>query len=177
MLREETDKDFKMKKLLLLAPVFLFLAASCSTDSDTILDDVNNTNFAAKETSTSITIKTPDACFKAITAHVYNEGTLTNPVISFIADVPAGAPATQGFKVNIELQATDCEDINSGYGAVTTYSNPTVFYNITNTPAHIELLPSQTLPCYRWRIYLQGVTSTNKVVCASYSQWYDAPML
>ncbi|WP_116790420.1 hypothetical protein [Flavobacterium psychrotrophum] len=166
-----------MKKLLLLIPVFLFLAASCSTDSDSILEDTANAQTAAKEAALGITPKVTEPCFKEITAHVYNQGTLTNPVISFIADVPSTAPASIGFKVSVELQATDCEDINSGYGAISTYTSSTTFYNILSAPAHIELLPSQTLPCYRWRILLQGFTSTNKLVCASYTQWYDAPML
>jgi hypothetical protein len=168
-----------MKKLLLLAPVFMFLAASCSTDSDSFYDEDITRQSAAREAlpSTTLTINTSSVCFPELTVQVSNTGTLSNPVIRFTPNSPKSTGAATSYRLYIELQATDCEDITNGYGDIITYQNPTPFYNLKNNLPYIELLPTQTLPCYRWRVYIQGSNFSGRVSCTSYSEWYDAPIL
>lgn len=172
-----------MKKLLLLSLSILFLTTSCSTDSDEIIapDNTHSTERAAQAAAeTSSLTGIGGGCFSTLDAHMYNTGSLAAPIISYIADVPAGASTIQGFKITLQIQATDCEDITVGYGDIINITNSTVFYNVSNIAPHIEVKPEQTLPCFRWRILLQGISLgrvNNTITCSSYTQWYDAPVL
>ena len=166
-----------MKKLLLLLPALLLLITSCSSDSDELITDNSLTTQSSVMTVATTAIRNPGGCFPGLTAHVYNTGTLSNPVISFIADVSEDSGSNTLCKITVELQATDCEDINSGYGSPLIYQNPVVFSSPKINAPHIELQPSQMLPCYRWRVHVQACTPKNVVICASSTQWYDAPIL
>lgn len=159
-----------MKKLLLLPFLLLLITTSCSTDSDEIIT-TDNTAFSTERSAQATD------CFSSLSAHVYNVGTLSDPNISYIADMPANIPAAQTYKVVLQIQATDCEDITNGFGDIINFTSGSIFFNVSNSSPHIEVKPAQTLPCYRWRLVVQCVNARSVATCTSTTQWYDAPVL
>lgn len=75
--------------------------------------------------------------------------------------------------VETEILA-DCDDLQSGTGAVTIYTG-----NVINTIADTNVVtvrPAQ-LPagCYRWRIILYN-NPDSETACATATDWYEAPL-
>jgi hypothetical protein len=161
-----------MKKILLL-PMLLLFAVACSTDQDELLT-VQDT---AASASTAKLTTTTEACYSNLTATVTNTGSLTNPIWKFTPDIPTPVAGTQGFQVFLEYQGTDCEDITTGTTLIFSKSGGTFTTPNTVMP-FVQALPSQLLPCYRWRIKINGVNGKNytAVNCTQYTPWYDAPL-
>ena len=166
-----------MKKIYVL-PLIVLLFAACSVDND--LNEEDNTANTLVQKEEAAPASTPlSSCFTNLAAHVSVDVSagLNNPVVNFIADAPADASG--GFMMKVEIRAlSDCEDLNSGTGAITALGNSTVFYGIASTPAQVSVTPAQlTLPCYKWRILLQGVSGSGReITCTTVSPWYDAPL-
>jgi hypothetical protein len=164
-----------MKKLPLFLLPLIALFISCSSDSDFQADEAT-----VKNSMRTIMEPAPD-CLMGLEGSLYfdlSKG-LNNPVAVFSANVTGGAPRTNyNSYVEIEL-LSDCEDLNSGNGVVTTFEalgsvqNPSV-----NTPkinVSGSLLPPN--PCYRWRVVVEALgAQKGKVSCVTVSEWYDAPL-
>jgi len=165
-----------MKKLLLL-PVMLLLAVACSTDSDEIITSEQSSTAASTEKPDPVFPNPPiGACYSSLSAHIENIGGL-NPIWHFVADVPSITTTGSGIKVFLEYQATDCEDYTTGTGTIFSkygglYTNP------ASVLPYVEALPSELLPCYRWRLKIYGVSGKQygTVNCWQYTPWYDAPV-
>ncbi|MFP9098803.1 hypothetical protein ACLI09_07105 [Flavobacterium sp. RHBU_24] len=169
-----------MKKILLL-PLMLLLAVACSTDADEII--TNQDNMAVDSSSASTSKPDPElpapivgACYTTLPAHIENFGGL-NPIWHFVADVPTPVATGMGFKVYLEYQATDCESFTTGTGTIfSKYGG--LFTNPNTVLPYVEAMPSELLPCYRWRLRIYGVNGKqySNVVCWQVTQWYDAPV-
>jgi hypothetical protein len=160
-----------MKNILLL-PLLLLFAAACSTDQDELLTAQDTGSASAAKLAT-----TTEACYSSLTATVTNVGTFTSPVWRFTPDIPTPVAGTQGFQIFLEYQATDCEDITVGTSPIMSKNGGTFRTPNTLMP-FVEAAPAQLLPCYRWRIKINGVNGKNytAVNCTQYTEWYDAPL-
>ena len=175
----QTVTYIKMKKLLLL-PLFALMFASCSTDGDDLLqeDTVAVTTVAENAYREAQTV----TCLSTLGGYTTLDvsGGFGNPLVNFHADVVNGTGyARTSFTLSLEIQLiSDCEGLESGYGAITRYSLYNVSLPSLNDPK-ITLSPSQ-LPdsCYRWRYVVEGTkkTTAGTVPCVTESPWYWEPI-
>ena len=170
-----------MKKILLL-PLLLLFAVACSTDSDELITQqettaIENALIVPSDDKPEPDFPTPiGACYPNLATSIVNVGGL-NPIWRFTANVPTSVSGGQAFHIYLEYQATDCEDITTGTGTI--YSKYGGLYTSPNTVApYVQALPSELLPCYRWRLKIYGVSGKQygTVNCWQYTPWYDAPV-
>jgi hypothetical protein len=172
-----------MKKFLVLS-VLAAMFASCSVDNESVnlqeetvgvsVIDENNDLFGK--------IAYTSSCFQSIGGSVFVDvsGGISNPKVAFVADVPNDmATPSANYNVSVEMQLlTDCEDLNTGTGAIIKYTINNVAIPAVNDP-RVLLSPSQ-LPssCYKWRMAVDGikVTSSGSSACITYSPWDYEPV-
>jgi hypothetical protein len=160
-----------MKKLLLLTIAIIF--SSCSTDEITLTEDTSGNDHRI--------INALPSCILSLSGSVIIDVTagIQNPVAVFTANVTSEYLVPY-YKARLEIEMlSDCEDVQSGNGNVTSYStatgvrNPSV--NTMKVVVDGDLLPAT--PCYRWRMVVDGSgTPTGKPTCTTYSEWYEAPL-
>ncbi|MFP5436713.1 MAG: lipoprotein [Bacteroidia bacterium] len=168
-----------MKKILLTA-LFALALTACSTDNDTETNAIENQHSAARAAATATTGVIPDPlvfeCWNGFTAHYDNVGSFANPKWSFIANVPETVTAGKAFKVVLEIQATDGEDITVGYGDIISITDNIVYNNAAIVAPSVTRSPGDLLQWYRWRLKIYSVNVKNKVTCEQTTQWYDNPL-
>lgn len=160
-----------MKKLLLL-PVLFVTLFSCSTDDSVSYQDENN----AVTTASADGIDKPiSPCIGDLTGYtiINVEGGFGNPVVEFYTNSTDIRKKKLSSYVEIET-ISDCEDITSGTGNVTTYNGGII--NVIPNNNIVTLNPAQ-LPaeCYRWRIVLTNAPGANSS-CTTATEWYEAPL-
>lgn len=178
-----------MKKLLLLALTFSLAVTSCSTDSaieDAAINKALTERGSAVQTSTIeigaplnpiLVNPGPSPCFNNITAEYDNIGTLSNPLWNFSVNIAEAVPAGNSYKVVLEIQATDGEDITVGIGEIISITDNVTYTNISATAPAIARTPGQLLQWYRWRIRVYGLNGrNNNVNCEQVTPWYDNPL-
>lgn len=173
-----------MKKLFLTLITALALTA-CSTDADTELQTANANKKAERAAATTTTLEpqgnTPTIqvpCFKTMTAYYDNSGTFSFPKWKFVATIPESVPAGDPFKVILEVQETDGEDITVGIGPIIQHTDNVIFNNVSVIAPFVERTPSQLPLWYRWRLKVVGVNykNTSSVICTQYTAWNDTPL-
>ncbi len=173
-----------MKKILLLAILAMAFTA-CSTDNES--DSINEASLARKkemQKTTGINIvgavpvdTTPGSknCWSVLTAHYDNVGTLSNPKWNFVAEIPQASAGN--YKIVLEIQATDGEDITVGYGDIISITDDVVYNNINVEAPSVVRQPSQLLQWYRWRLRIYGLNGkNNNISCEQVTPWYDTPL-
>lgn len=160
-----------MKKLLLL-PVLLVTLFSCSTDDSVSYQDESNAVNAASAERIEKPLNPCIADFSGYTI-INVEGGFGNPVVEFYTFSTDGRKKKLSSYVEIET-LSDCEDVNSGTGMVTSFSGGII--NLIPNNNIVTLNPSQ-LPsgCYRWRLVLTNAPGALSS-CTSVTPWYEAPL-
>ncbi len=160
-----------MKKLLLL-PVFFVTLFSCSTDDSIAYQDEAGAVTAA---STQRIEKPVNPCIGDLSGYtiINVEGGFGNPVVEFYTDSSDSRKKKLSAYLEIET-LSDCEDITSGTGNVTSYSGGII--NLIPDNNIVTLDPSE-LPaeCYRWRVVLTNAPGALSS-CTTVSEWYEAPL-
>jgi len=164
-------------KYLYLLPLLLFLFTACSVDDSAELLDQEKNKQATMVASFTSPIEVPFeyTCFKGLTAHTNIDvsGGFTNPLVNFVSDAPATVSSTKGYRVKVIIQQlADCEDMDIVSGEPITLGTSVIYYNIAVTHPMVTVAPNQFPACYKWRLVVEGVSTS----CKSYSPWYDAPL-
>lgn len=168
-----------MKKVLLTALLALGIAA-CSTENDTetnaILEQHSTARGTAATSSSTVSDPYTFPCWSPSTAHYDNVGSFGYPKWAFVADVPSDVQAGVPYKVVLEIQATDGEDITVGYGDILTYTDNVVYNNVTVVAPSVVRAPADLLQWYRWRLRIYNINTKNRITCEQVTQWYDNPL-
>jgi hypothetical protein len=176
-----------MKKLLLTA-LFALALTACSTENtpetEAIVQTLANKPGAIQNDGNEAKGFTPGSgknstlgCWIESTAHYENAGSFASPKWNFIADVPQTAPTGSAYKVTLEIQATDGEDITIGYGNIISITDNIIYNNISVVAPAVARYPSALLQWYRWRLRITGINSAdNSVKCEQVTPWYDNPL-
>jgi hypothetical protein len=177
----------KMKKLILLPLLALFIA-SCSTDDTDLLTSqqtAESINEASHARGGKTPVTTPEiylpvtvnGCFDHADAQVfvnYPDGFGSQPSITFAAQTQ-GSEENSVYSVRLEVETlVDCEDLELGTGevSVTSLGNMSLNGNQPSITFETQNLPAD---CYRWRFVFQRA-GARVIPCTSYTQWYDAPL-
>lgn len=160
-----------MKKLLLL-PVLFVTLFSCSNDDSVSYQDESNIVALASADRIEKPLNPCIADFSGYTM-VNVEGGFGNPVVEFYTFSTDGRKKKLSVTLEIET-ISDCEDVTTGTGDVTTYSGGII--NIIPNAKVVTLNTSQ-LPseCYRWRLVLNNAPGAINS-CTTVTDWYEAPL-
>lgn len=170
-----------MKKVTSLFALLL-LFASCSTDDDSIQ---TNKDVTAKKSAfdTPIVISPKPSkyifpCWSNPTAHYDNVGAFASPKWGFIADIPQGTAPDGLYKVTLQIQEIEPENLEVGIGSIISYTDNIVYNNVTVTPPSVARYPYQLMLYYRWRLVVSQVSfkDYSTIICSQSTPWYDTPL-
>lgn len=171
-----------MKKILLIA-ILAMAFTGCSTDNEADIVTQQEAALArkkeTKETGIEVIGQVPvgvnQECWSTLTAHYDNAGTLSNPKWNFIAEIPQAS--TGNYKIVLEIQATDGEDVTVGYGDIISITDNVVYNNVNVVIPSVARRPSELLQWYRWRLRIYGLNGRRNILsCEQVTPWYDTPL-